>query len=59
MLEYIKRKLCRIEQDGIKFDSFPQYYEENDKIIKELEDGQKFIIDMSSDGEEIIIEKIK
>ena len=37
MMEYLKRKFARMKsQDAVKI-SFPQYYEENGKLIKELE----------------------
>lgn len=59
MLEYIKRKLCHIQKNGIDVKSFPKYYEENNKVIKELDNGQKFIVEVDADGQEIIIRELK
>ena len=40
MFEYFKRKFVRL--DGkIKIDTYPQYYEENGRLIKEEADGKK------------------
>ena len=54
MFEYFKRKFIRL--DGtIKIDTYPQYYEENGRLIKEEADGKKYIVKLDKNHHEIII----
>lgn len=61
MMEYLKRKLCRLEEqnDWSKKVPFPRYYEQNGKIIKENENGEKFIVEVDEDFNEKILGQIK
>ena len=58
MIEYLKRKLAKatIKKDLI---SFPHYYEENGRLIKELANGEKWLIKLDSEYKEILLEKIQ
>ncbi len=38
---------------------YPHYYEENGLIIKETEDGEKLIVTLNENHEEVITGKIK
>jgi hypothetical protein len=59
MLEYFKRKMQKIARDGIEYKDFPKYYEQDNKIIKELEDGQKFIVELDKNCKEAVVGKLK
>lgn len=61
MMEYLKRKLCRLENDDSWKEDipFPRYYEENGRIIKETENGEKYIIILDKNHKEVIAGKIK
>ena len=39
--------------------SFPHYYEENGKLIKELANGQKWIIALDENHKEVLLERLK
>ncbi len=60
-MEYIKRKLCRLEEknDWRKKIPFPHYYEENGKIVKETADGKKYVVTLDDAYNEVIVEQIK
>lgn len=54
MFEYFKRKFSRL--DGkIKIDTYPKYYEEKGHIIKEEEDGTRYIVVLDKDLNERIV----
>lgn len=59
MFEYLKRKLMRLNRQNIEIDSYPQYYEENGVLIKELANGEKWIVKLDSDYEEVLVKRIK
>lgn len=61
MMEYIKRKLCKMNNQSDWMDKvgYPRYYEENGLIIKETEDGEKLIVTLNENHEEVITGKIK
>ena len=59
MMEYLKRKFARLKPDSFNNISFPRYYEENGKLIKELSSGEKWEIILDSDHKEVLIERIK
>ncbi len=61
MMEYIKRKLTKTKDDQAWKDQigYPRYYQENGLFIKETEDGEKFIITMDEQHQEVIVGKIK
>ena len=59
MMEYLKRKFTRLNTDNIGKISFPHYYEENGKLIKELENGEKWVVTLDSDYKEVLLERLK
>ena len=56
MMEYLKRKLCKISADNL--DIYPRYYEENGKLIKETEDGEKWVIKLDTEYKEVLLERL-
>ena len=50
--EYLKGKLSKVK---IEIDTFPQYYEENGKIIKLCENGEEFVVEFDRNSNETII----
>lgn len=56
--EYLKRKLSKLSSNDFKINQYPFYYQEGSFLIKETQDGQKFIIEISHDGKEIIKGKL-
>ena len=57
MFEYFKRKFVRL--DGkITVSTFPKYYEENGKLIKEEENGQRFLIKLDENKKPVVIGEI-
>ncbi len=61
MMEYLKRKLSKLNQTQTWQDKiqYPRYYEENGQFIKETENGEKLIVSLNENNEEIIIGKLK
>ncbi len=57
MMEYLKRKLTKVSADDA-VTSFPRYYEENGKIIKECAGGEKWVIRLDSNYNEVLVERI-
>ena len=58
MMEYLKRKLSRLKPEDAQV-SFPHYYEENGKLIKELADGQKWEVALDENHKEVLLERLK
>lgn len=58
MMEYLKRKLTRLSAEDMQI-SFPHYYEENGKLIKELANGQKWEVALDENKKEVLLERIK
>ena len=61
MMEYLKRKLCRLEKqkEWQQKVPFPRYYEKNGKIVREEENGETFLVEVDDNFNEKIIGKIK
>lgn len=61
MMEYIKRKLTKTKDDQAWKDQigYPHYYQENGLFIKETEDGEKFVVTLDEQHQEIIVGKAK
>ena len=43
MFEYFKRKFFRLS-GSVRIDTYPQYYEENGRLIREESDGTRYIV---------------
>ncbi len=56
MMEYLKRKICKISADNL--DIYPRYYEENGKLIKETESGEKWVIKLDAEYKEVLLERL-
>ena len=59
MFEYLKRKLVRLNRLNIEVDTYPQYYEENGALIKELANGEKWVIQLDANHKETLVKRIK
>ena len=59
MIEYLKRKFSRLSNQEMQKISFPHYYEENGKIVKELENGEKWEVMLDANYQEVLIARIK
>jgi len=59
MMEYLKRKFARLNSQNMGKIPFPHYYEENGKLIKELESGEKWEIRLDEKHREVLIERLK
>lgn len=59
MFEYLKRKLMRLNRLNLEIDNYPLYYQENDNLIKELANGEKWIVQLDANHQEILIKRIK
>lgn len=59
MFEYLKRKLTRVDRLNLSVDTYPQYYKENGRLVKELSNGEKWVVELDSDHKEVLIERIK
>ena len=57
-MEYLKRKLTRLTAEDMQI-SFPHYYEENGRIIKELANGQKWVVVLDENHKEVLLERLK
>ncbi|MBQ8870489.1 MAG: hypothetical protein IJ019_03840 [Alphaproteobacteria bacterium] len=59
MMEYLKRKLTKFNAQNVGKITFPHYYEENGKLIKELENGEIWEVSLDKDYQEVLIERLK
>ena len=59
MMEYLKRKLTKINARNVGKITFPHYYEENGKLIKELENGEIWEVALDKNYQEVLIERLK
>ena len=59
MMEYLKRKFVRLKPENFNNVGFPRYYEEEGKLIKELESGEKWVFILDANHKEVLIERIK
>ena len=59
MIEYLKRKFSKLNNQNMQTISFPHYYEENGKLIKELENGDKWEVVLDANYQEVLIERLK
>lgn len=54
MEEYIKRKLAKLSSADFKINKYPLYYQQDTFLVKETENGEKFIIALDNNGNEVI-----
>ena len=59
MMEYLKRKFARLKAQDMQKISFPHYYEEKGKLIKELDNGEKWEVMLDANYQEVLIERLK
>ncbi len=59
MMEYLKRKFAKLNTKDTQAISFPLYYEENGRIIKELSNGEKWIVRLDEEYKEVLIERLQ
>ena len=60
VLNKLKENLQNIDTGNLKNKiAYPLYYEENGHLIKELENGEKWIIKLDKDYKEILIARLK
>ncbi len=59
MFEYLKRKIARLDIKEDKIISYPRYYKENGKTIKETAQGEKWVVKLDSNYKEVLVEQIK
>ena len=59
MMEYLKRKFARLDSQHMGDISFPHYYECDGKLIKELENGEKWEVALDENYKEVLIERLK
>ena len=59
MFEYLKRKLTRVNRLNLSIDTYPVYYKENGKLIKELANGEKWVVELDANRQEVLIERLK
>lgn len=57
MFEYLKRRLSRLS-GKITIDTYPQYYESNNLLIREDADGRRFVVDFNPNHELYVIREI-
>ena len=53
MFEYLKRKLSRLPRVEIK--TYPKYYEENGLLIREEQNGARYVVTVDKDGNEKVL----
>ena len=58
-MEYLKRKMCKIKTSDFESVGFPRYYEENDRLIKECENGEKWVVTLDANYREVLLEKLQ
>lgn len=59
MMEYLKRKFAKLNTADFDKISYPRYYEEDGKLIKEFESGEKWEFILDSNHKEVLIERLK
>ncbi len=59
MFEYLKRKIARLNPKENEVASYPRYYKENGKTIKETAQGEKWVVTLDSDYKEVLVERLK
>lgn len=59
MLEYLKHKLSKLKINDDDICGYPRYYKEKGKTIKELANGEKWIVKLDDNYREVMIERIK
>ncbi len=61
MMEYFKRKFTRINNCDTyqKQIPYPRYYEDNGLLIKEMENGKKYVITLDENHKEVILGLLK
>jgi hypothetical protein len=59
MLEYLRRKIAQWEKEPPVVKSYPLYYKEGKNLIKELENGQKWIVKLDENYKEVLVERIR
>ncbi len=59
MMEYLKRKFARLKSEDFDKIGFPRYYEENGKLVKELDSGEKWEFVLDENHKEVLIARIK
>ncbi len=53
MFEYLKHKFSRPFR--IKIETYPKYYEENGLLIREDQNGDRYVVTVDKKGNEIIV----
>jgi len=54
MFEYLKRKFFRLS-GNVQIDTYPQYYEENGRLVREESDGTRYVVVVDEKhGEKIV-----
>ena len=59
MMEYLKRKLCKLKPSDFDEVRFPRYYEENGTLIKEFENGEVWEVALDKKHHEILLKRLK
>ncbi len=60
MFTKLKENITNISSTDLKNKiSYPLYYKENGKTIKELENGEKWIITLDNNYKEVLVKRIK
>jgi len=59
MMEYLKRKFAKLNTKSAPDISYPLYYEENGRIVKELSNGEKWIVRLDDDYREVLLERVR
>jgi len=53
MFEYLKRKLSRLPR--LEINTYPKYYEENGLLIREEQDGARYVVTVDKYGNEKVL----
>ena len=53
MFEYLKRKFSK--PHPVKIETYPKYYEENGLLIRENQDGARYVVTIDKKGNETIV----
>ena len=59
MMEYLKRKICKIKSSDFDKIRFPRYYEENGSLIKEYENGEMWEVALDESHHEVLLKRLK
>lgn len=60
MFDKLKENIQNITSADLKNKiSYPLYYEENGKLVKELENGEKWQVALDKDYKEVLVERLK